>query len=178
MKFAGWIFGLALVLEALRLVLLARVPAHPDLLLGVVVIVALSRPAPAGAVAGFFLGLLRDVLYGVPLGTEALPLSLIGWGAGSLGRTVYRESPVTQAVVLFVASVLKGVLVYVLLRGGDQSGIFLYTVRISMPAAVQTAVVVPIGYGILRWLWRERRGLRRRVRRKLRSYEKSLYFKR
>jgi len=60
-KGAAWLVGLALFLEAFRLTALGRMAAHPDLLLGVVVLVGLYRPAPAGALAGFGLGLLRDL---------------------------------------------------------------------------------------------------------------------
>ncbi len=135
---------LGLGLEALRLSLFARFPAQPDFLLGITVVVALARRPPAGAAAGFLLGAMRDVIYGNPIGAAALPMTLVGWAVGSLGRSVYRESGVTQGLVLMVAGLGKGFLVYLFLRGGELAGVPSYLLRVTLPTAVLTAFAVPL----------------------------------
>jgi rod shape-determining protein MreD len=148
--------GLALLLEAVRLVFFGRLPIQPDFLLGMVVVLALLKRPPTGAVAGFGLGVLRDLLYGSPIGIEALPLTLIGWGAGSLGRTMYRESPLTQGVIILAAGLFRGALLYLVLRGGQADGLFAYVFRIALPSAAVTALLVPPAVAAVQ-AWRERR---------------------
>jgi rod shape-determining protein MreD len=137
-------FMLAVGLEGLRLALFARFPVHPDFLLGLVVIIALARRSPAGALMGFFLGAMRDIAYGHALGVEALPLSLVGWAVGSLGRSVYREAAMTQAVVLFLAAFGNGVLVYLILGDGEAAGLVSYMLRVGLPSSLLTAILVPL----------------------------------
>ena len=138
------VLALALVLEAVRLSLFARFPAHPDFLLGLVVLIALARKPPAGAAAGFLLGVLRDLIYGNVIGVEALPMSLVGWLAGSFSRSVYRESPLTQVLFLFVAGLVKSALSFLLLGGGEPGALPRYMLGIGFPSAALTALAVPL----------------------------------
>lgn len=165
---AVWVTLLALVLESLRLALFGRFPVQPDLLLGMTVIVALARRPPAGAAAGFLLGGFRDLVYGGSIGVECLVLTLVGWGVGSLGRSVYRESGITQGLVLFIAGLGKGILVYLLLRGGDVSGVPAYGLRIALPSSILTAVTVPLLLFILE----------RVIHRRLKFHERKILVKR
>jgi rod shape-determining protein MreD len=134
---------LAVGLESLRIALFSRFPAAPDFLLGIVVLVALVRHSPVGAVAGFLLGALRDLLYGYPLGVEALPLSLVGWVVGSSGRSLYREALLTQAVVLLLAGLGKSLLGYWILSRGELAGSWIYLLRVGLPSSLVTALVIP-----------------------------------
>jgi rod shape-determining protein MreD len=138
------VLALALVLEAIRLSLFARFPAHPDFLLGLVVLIALARKPPAGAAAGFALGVLRDLIYGNVIGVEALPMSLVGWLAGSFSRSVYHDSPFTQATFLFLAGLAKSALSLVLLGGGELTAFPRYMLLIGFPSALLTALAVPL----------------------------------
>jgi len=153
---------LALLLETIRLVWLARFPAHPDFLLGMAVVVGLASGPHVGAGTGLALGLFRDLVYGAPPGTEAFPLALIGWLVGFLGRSVYREAPITRGTVLFIAGVLKGGMVYLILRSGDVEGLLPFTLRITLPASLLTALLVP--WGLSRYERRFRTRRRSRVR--------------
>lgn len=147
---------LAVVLEGLRLALFGRFGIQPDFLLGITVILALARRPPVGAVTGFLLGVLRDLVYGNPIGVSALPLALVGWAVGSLGRSVYRESGLTQGLVLLIAGLGHGLMVYVLLRGGDVDGLVAYGVHVTLPSAVLTAVLVPAAlHGVERYFHRQ-----------------------
>lgn len=130
-------------METFQLALLGRFPVHPDLLLGLVVMLALARRSPTGPAMGFVFGLMRDIVYGNPLGIETLAMTLVGWAVGSLGRSVYREAAITQGVVLFVAALGRGALVFLLLGKGELAGLAAYLLRISFPAALLTALTVP-----------------------------------
>lgn len=178
MKRLAALFGLSLVAEAFRVSLLARLPFHPDLLLGIVVLAALSRRPPSAAFTGFCLGLIRDLLYGRPVGYEAVPLALIGWTVGSLGRSVYRDSLATHVVVLFGAAVAKSLAGFLVLRGGELGGIAPYLLRVALPDAAATALLVPI---LWRWMQTVFLGSRdggRIVKRMIRNYERKLLVKR
>jgi rod shape-determining protein MreD len=177
-KGAAWLVGLGLLLEAFRLTALGRMAAHPDLLLGVVVLVGLYRPSPAGALAGFGLGLLRDLSYGNAPGVEMLPLTLVGWTVDAIGPVVYRESLLTQAVILAGAGLLGGAMRYLLLESGDPTGLMLYLVRIVLPGSLLSALFLPpLAAGGV-WVWKHRRELWRRTRKQLQVYERKIFVKR
>jgi rod shape-determining protein MreD len=137
---------LAVILEALRLAWFTRFPLYPDFLLGLTVIIALTRRPPAGAAAGLFLGLFRDFLYGPPLGTEAIPFALVGWMVGSMGRTLYRDSALTQGLAMIAGGLGRGIIVYLLMTEGDLPGMGGHLLREVAPASLVTAIVVPIIY--------------------------------
>jgi rod shape-determining protein MreD len=176
-KSLGWMLLLAFVAEMIRYVIFGRFAAQPDLLLGIVVVAALRLPPPRGAVAGLCLGLLRDLLAGNPVGTEALPITVVGWGVGLVGRTVYREAFVTHVLMTFGAALTKPILTYATVHG-ELSGLPWYFVRIAVPSALMTAILVPIGDRSLR-LGRSRRpAWSRTTLRTLREYEKQASIKR
>jgi rod shape-determining protein MreD len=176
-RLAG-LFALSLLAEAFRVSLLARLPFHPDLLLGIVVLAALNRRPPSAAFTGFCLGLVRDLLYGRPIGYEAVPLAAVGWVVGSLGRSVYRDSLATHVVVLFGAAVAKSLVGFLVLRGGELGGIASYLLRITLPDAVATALLVPVLWRWIQTLFQGSRDGGRIVKRMFRSYERKLFVKR
>jgi len=146
MKNGALLIAVVFLSESLRLAWLARFPAAPDFLLGIVVLVALSRRPPAGAAVGLALGFFRDVLYGGFFGVEGLSLTLVGWGVGSLGKAIYREAAVTQAVVILGAGLLRGALVYLLRTEADFAGLPGYVSVSAAPSAATTAILVPLIY--------------------------------
>lgn len=146
MKFLAAVFALGLVSEAFRVALFARSPVHPDFLLGIVVLVSLKGTSTRGAMTGFLVGLIRDIFYGTPVGCEAFPMALIGWVVGSLGRSVYRDAMITHVVVIFTSALARGLVEYVVLRGGEITGIVPYGFRVVLPGAALTAFSIPLLY--------------------------------
>ena len=138
--------GLGLAGEAVRLTWLARFPACPDFLLGMVVLAALTRRPPAGAMAGFVLGALRDFLYGGALGVETAALTVVGWGVSSLGKAIYREAAMTQATMMVLGGLTRGVIVYLASTRGDFTGLGLYILRAALPSAILTAGLVTVAF--------------------------------
>jgi len=171
LKTVGRLLALAFLAEIARYVLFGRIPAQPDLLVGIVVVAALRLPPPRGAVVGLALGLLRDLLAGNPAGTEALPITVIGWGVGLVGRSVYKEAFVTHVLMTFGAALLKPIMTYVIVRG-DLSGLPWYFVRIAVPSALLTALLVPLGDRSLRRGRNRRLVWSRTTLRTLREYER------
>ena len=172
------IFLLALISEVFRLSLLARLPVHPDILLGIVVLSSLNRSPQMGALTGFLLGMIRDVFYSTPVGLEALPMMGIGWVVASLGRSVYREAIITHIVVLLLAGLAKASLGYLFLRGGELSGFFAYLFRVAFPSAFLTAILVPLIYQVVRGFFGHGQGLGQRLTSLIRKYEKKIFVKR
>ena len=177
MKTAGWLLGLAFLAEMVRYVLFGRFVAQPDLLLGIVVVAALRLPSPRGAAIGLCLGILRDLLAGNPIGTEALPITLAAWGVGVAGRTVYRDAFVSHVLMTFGAGLFKALITYGIVHG-DLSGLAWYFLRIALPSALLTAILVPLGDRALRLGRNRRTGWTRNNLRTLRQYEKQASFKR
>lgn len=178
MKRLAVLFALSLLAEAFRISLLARLPVHPDLLLGIVVLAALERRPTSAAFTGFCLGMVRDLMYGRPIGYEAVPMALIGWMVGSLGRSVYRDALATHIVVLFGASVAKSLAGFLVLRGGELSGLVPYLLRITLPDAVATALLVPVLWRWMQTVFLGSRDSGRFVKRLLKKYERKLLVKR
>jgi rod shape-determining protein MreD len=140
------------LLETIRLSWLGRLPLGLDPVFGVVVIAGLVRKQPSGAFFGFVVGLLRDWLYGGPAGINTLIFTCIGAGMGSLGKTIYRDAPITHAVMIVLAFLARGVFEFVLVSGGSPSGLHWYVLRVVLPGAVLTAILVPGVYHlILNW---------------------------
>lgn len=169
---------LALLAEAVRYVFFGRIPIQPDLLLGIVVLASLRLPPPRGAVVGLVLGILRDLLVGTPVGHEGLPMALIGWSVGLLGRSVYREAFVTHVLMILGAGLVKPILTYVILRGDALAGLPLYFLRIGIPSAVLTSFLVPLGEWSLLRPRSRRFAWSRTTLRRLREHEGQTLFKR
>jgi rod shape-determining protein MreD len=75
---------------------------HPDLLLVLVIAIALLRGPAFGAAAGFWAGLVLDVVSFQTLGLTSLLLTLAGYFAGRLGEVTKKSSahPALLAVTI------------------------------------------------------------------------------
>jgi rod shape-determining protein MreD len=76
-----------------------------DVLLLSLLAIALLRGAVAGAVAGFFGGLLVDVMTLDTLGVSALLYALVGYWAGRYGETTGRDRAHAPFLAVFVATI-------------------------------------------------------------------------
>jgi rod shape-determining protein MreD len=80
--------------------------ATPDLVFLLVIFLALHRSSTVGLWAGFFGGVLQDVAGGVPLGFNALLLSLLAYFAGYLRKKFFEEQfPAQVLMVIFFTTV-------------------------------------------------------------------------
>lgn len=86
----------------------------PDLLLVVVIVLGLLRGSVAGAVLGFFGGLVVDVVTLGTLGISSLVLTLAGFWSGRYAETTARDERVAPLVAVGTLTVLAGFFGFVL----------------------------------------------------------------
>jgi len=86
--------------------------AKPDLLILLVVFFAIFFGPSTGAEAGFVYGLLKDTYSLDIFGVNFLLLSLTGLIAGILSPKLFRESKLTQVLLVFASSVLYMIVHY------------------------------------------------------------------
>ena len=147
---------IALVVHAQLLPDVRVAGVHPDLMLLVAVAGGIVAGPSAGAVLGFSVGLLTDLLFlETPLGLSAMVFCLVGYGVGLLQAGVLRSSwwlPVVTALFACAAGEVLFALVGTLF-GQHQ----LVTGRLPLVAgvvglldAVLAVVVVPLVRGAFR----------------------------
>ena len=86
--------------------------AKPDILVLLVVFFAIFFGPGAGAEAGFAAGLFKDMYSLDIFGVNILLLSLTGLIAGSLSPKLFRESKLTQVLLVFVFSSIYMIIHY------------------------------------------------------------------
>jgi rod shape-determining protein MreD len=86
--------------------------AKPDLLVLLVVFFALFFGPSTGAEAGFVAGLFKDTYSLDIFGVNSVLLCLVGLVAGILSPKLFRESKLTQSLLVFVFSVLYMIIHY------------------------------------------------------------------
>ncbi len=98
--------GVALLIRSTALSVLAARGVILDVLAFVTVVWALRWGESWGATFGFVLGLAADLDAAHWLGRHALVLALVGYVVGRLGRALVRDNPLTQLLLLFVATLV------------------------------------------------------------------------
>ncbi len=131
----------------------------PDLVLVMVILYALLNGAPGGLFAGAFMGLLQDLLRGRLFGMNLLALALTAWMVGWLENKIYKENLLVPIVVVFITSLLHGLLMMCFgwiagLNNPWQTGM-----QIALYEALFNIFLVPPIYG--KFLISTKRGLLR-----------------
>ena len=128
--------------------------AAPDLLLVTLVAVSLLRGSVAGAVGGFFAGLVVDTASLGTLGLTSLVLTLAGFWIGRYGETTGRERAHAPYLSIAVVTVLYevGLLVvhFVLGEAAPAGAVF----ASLLPAVILNLVVTGPVYALVRRLLR------------------------
>jgi rod shape-determining protein MreD len=124
--------------------------AVPDVLLVVLVAFALLRGSVAGALGGFFAGLLVDTASLGTLGLTSLVLTLSGYWIGRYGETTGRDRAHAPFLSIAVVTVLYqlGLLVVHFVLGESAPGGAV--VRSLVPAIVLNLVLTAPLYGLVR----------------------------
>lgn len=126
----------------------------PDLLLVMLVAVALLRGSVAGAVGGFYAGLLVDSASLGELGLTSLVLTIAGYWIGRYGETTGRDrahAPILSVAVVTVLYAFGLVVVHFVLGDAAPAGAVL---RGLVPAIVMNLVLAAFVYPPVRWLLR------------------------
>ena len=112
MKVIGVFLLTALVTLVMRSTVLAGLAARGivvDVLVLATVAWSLRQRESWGATFGFVLGLAADLDAAHWVGRHALALTLLGYGVRRLSNTLVRDSPLTQLLLLVVATALHQV---------------------------------------------------------------------
>ena len=127
-----------------------------EILLVVAIAAGFVAGEQAGAITGFFAGLLLDLLHvDGPLGLWALTYALVGFVTGRYQRTVTRSARwvpmVTAAVATIGANLAYAAFAFLV----DQRNLFDgQLLRVLAVTAVANAVLVLPALRVLRWAWR------------------------
>jgi rod shape-determining protein MreD len=136
----------ALVLELTLLDLWSIGGSRPELLLSLACFAALfARDTTQGLCASWGLGLLKDAASAGPLGLHALLFLGAGWIVLQVRQILFRESPLTQAGVAFLAAAGISLLGAVFVRSGVGAiPLGVVAGRALLTALLTAAVTVPL----------------------------------
>ncbi len=116
----------------------------PDLLLGVVFLLALRKGPVWGAWAGFVVGLLAGVEQPSALGAESMALALAGLVVGRASASVDRGNPIVLVILLFCAALIAETMRVIWMAGGNPGSILLLWLRWALPGSLYTTLVLPL----------------------------------
>jgi rod shape-determining protein MreD len=114
---------------------------------------AVSRRSPiAGTATGAIIGLLQDLLSGIPMGVNGMAKAVVGYAAASLGSRIDVDNTATRAVLTFCFSLLQSVLLYLIERRllGIHGSQVLWLHEL-IRAVVNLVVAVPVFVLLDRW---------------------------
>lgn len=114
----------------------------PDLLFILIVYTGYSFGSFYGEVTGFISGLLHDSISNSPLGLLAFPKMAMGFTIGMLGRSVIKSNLVTITLLLFVSSIIKGIITLMLCYIFHESRVS-QTLSIILPESFYNAILAP-----------------------------------
>lgn len=126
--------------------------AIPDLLLVATVAVAYNEGPRAGALFGFFSGLVLDLFLVSPFGLSAISNSVTGWAIGTFQAGMAFKTRRTQVFLAALGGVIGGA-VFVIIGGvvGVTGYLSLYSVQVIVAGSIWDAVVsVPI-FMVVHW---------------------------
>lgn len=135
----------------------------PDLILVVTVCYGLLHGPVKGLFFGLLGGLLLDLAGGGILGLHTLMKAVLGYGAGFLEKTVFKDNLLVPAVSSMVATIIQGIIsLSVLITFDWQGRFFTHFVYTVLPLSLYHIVLtIPVYYGVLKLTGHNHRGLGR-----------------
>jgi len=125
-----------------------------DLPLLIVVSWSLLRGAREGVVWGFIAGLAVDLLSGAPFGAATLSLIAVGFLSRVGEGTVFGTRVVLLLVTTFLATIVYDLVFLLIVQISGQTVAWLGSLlRVILPSAALNAVLSPIIFGMMRWLY-------------------------
>ncbi|HQO41314.1 MAG TPA: rod shape-determining protein MreD [Spirochaetota bacterium] len=138
--FTALLTAVALILQGADIIAIAG--KKPDLVFIIVVYIGYSFGSFNGQLAGFIGGLFHDSISRSPLGLLTLPKVVLGFMAGMIGRGVVKNTVIAIMLLLFVASLLKGILTLFLAYIFHQA-LLVSVIQVIIPEALYNAVIAP-----------------------------------
>ena len=142
---------LSLLLQTTLLHILPLGPIVPDLILVLCVYWGLYHPSVAAVLGSFALGYSVDVVSSPILGLNAFAMSLVFLAVYVSSRNIWLHSPMVSAVVVFLASLVKGaalVLVWAVFLTVE--GFWIGAARYIIMEALIAALLAPFVFALLR----------------------------
>jgi len=115
----------------------------PDLLFIAVIYFSYCFGSFYGEVTGFIGGLLQDAVSNSPLGLLAFPKMSVGFIVGMFGRAVIKSNLITSALLLFAASIVKGLITLFLCYIFHEASIS-SVITIILPESFYNALLAPL----------------------------------
>jgi|SRR5690554_2080252 len=147
------LFGVLLLSIALQSTVLAKLSflgVTPDLILVIVVCYGLLHGPIKGLFLGLLGGFLLDLTGGGILGIHTLAKAALGYGAGFLEKTVFKDNVLVPVLALLVATIAQGIIALTILIPFDWQGRFWthfgYTV---LPLSVYNSILTFPVYHIM-----------------------------
>lgn len=122
----------------------------PDLLLMVVAFVAFKRGGMAGQLSGFAAGMMQQFFSPALFGSYAFVFTIVGFSLGFVQHKVNAENFITSGVLVFVATLIKGLALGVLALLFSEVGDFYGSYLTS--GLLLELVINPVLAGPLFWL--------------------------
>jgi len=114
----------------------------PDLLFVFVIYIGYSFGSFYGEITGFISGIFHDFISNAPLGLLAFPKLVLGFLAGMIGRSVVKNNVISVLLLLFIASLIKGIFTLFLTYTFHQS-MLSAVVTIILPESFYNAILAP-----------------------------------
>ncbi|MGH2768188.1 MAG: rod shape-determining protein MreD [Candidatus Methylomirabilales bacterium] len=149
----GLVLLTAVVLQTTVFAELTLFHVAPDLILLAVISLALINGPAAGAAAGFFGGVTRDLLLVSPKGITALAYVAVGYAVGSARPHIQATSVVVPVAAVFGGS-LAGTLLYVLIGAllGRAPHPLERVAETALLTAAYNTLLAPLAYPAMRKL--------------------------
>lgn len=129
-----------------------------DLVLILIVYTGLYLSISRATLFGFLGGLAEDIFSGFLLGSNALSKTLIGFLTASLERKIYKENFIMQAILVFLATILNGIIFsLIFLAFRTQSSVGKHWWAVIVPGAFYNSLVGPLLFFIIKWIERHPR---------------------
>jgi len=114
----------------------------PDLLFIITIYIGYSFGSFNGQITGFTTGLLHDSISNSPLGLMALPKLALGFAVGMIGRSVLKSNIATILLLLFLSTLIKGV-VTLFLCYIFHNGMLSSVIHVILPESFYNALIAP-----------------------------------
>lgn len=147
------LLGLIAVVQSTLLTRIDASGLHPNLMLLCVIAWSLLRGSREGIWWGFTGGLALDLLSAVPLGLNALLMSLAGYLAGLGESKVFRTNYILPVFVVGAISLGYNAVQFAVLQWMGRAIPWLETLlRVIAPTLILNLLVSPLVFRPLRWL--------------------------
>jgi rod shape-determining protein MreD len=151
MKLSFLLFAVGLLMVLLQTTFLHFFPLVPDLILVLCVYWGLHHPTVGAVLASFVLGYSVDVVSSPILGINAFAMSLVFLAVYLSSRSIWLHNHLVSAVVVLLASLVKGVaLVLVSVIFLSTEGFWMGVLRYILLEALVAALLAPFVFALLR----------------------------